>query len=257
MASIVLIGSGNVATCLGKAMQHAGMEIRAVYSRNLDHATVLANELHTKATDDIGQLPADADLYLLAVKDTVIATLSEQLNVQGTVVHCSGMMSAEVLGRHPHYGVLWPVQTLTKAVQPDFRGIPFCVEGSDLVAVETITGLAQVISGKVAMLSFSQRQSVHLAAVFANNFSNHLFHMASALLAKQGISFDLLRPLIAETARKVQEHLPAEVQTGPAARNDLPTIEAHRALLNDHPDYRKLYELLSAAIGKETGNLRS
>lgn len=251
MASIVLIGSGNLATCLGKAMLQAGMEIRGVYSRNFSHAAELSKTLETIAGDDLTTVPEGADFYLIAVKDAAIAEVSAQLDVRGTVVHCSGMSAIDLLGKHAHHGVLWPVQTFTKNIQPDFNRIPFCVEGNNTQSSDSIAALARTISQQVVPMSSLQRRYVHLAAVFANNFSNHLFHTAADLLQQHDLPFDLVRPLIMETARKVQQSDPREVQTGPAIRNDQPTMDAHLRMLDGQPEWRQLYALLSAAIGKE------
>jgi len=248
LSSIVVIGSGNIATCFGKAFHKAGVSIRAVCSQTPLHANVLANELSSKAVSSFFQLPIDADFYLLAIKDSAIKDVSDKLNVNGIVLHCSGITSIDVLNNHQNFGVIWPVQTITKNHQLQKNELPLCVEGNNKTITNKIQDLANQISTQVTVMNFEQRKYAHLAAVISNNLSNHLFDMAANILNEHHLPFEILHSIISETARKVQHSLPAEVQTGPAKRNDTGTLKQHLELLKDYPDYAKIYEAISASI---------
>jgi predicted short-subunit dehydrogenase-like oxidoreductase (DUF2520 family) len=247
--SAVIIGSGNVATHLGRALKKAGVSIDVVYSRGAENARVLASELGAVPYTDLKLVPAHADLYLIAVKDSVIESVASQLHVNdGLVVHTSGITPIEVLYIHKRHGVFYPLQTLTKNVEADLKSIPLLIETNNEEDREELHRIASLISDKTFAITSEQRQFVHLAAVFTNNFSNHLYAIAEQITQAHGIPFEILKPLILETARKVQHHSPQSVQTGPAIRNDLPTIEKHLLLLQQTPDFRQIYEQLSRSI---------
>ena len=253
-ATIVIIGSGNVATCLGKAFVEVGMNVLAVYSQQIDHAKILVEQLKTKAVSSLNELPTDADFYFLAVKDSVIKELSEQLNVNGIVIHFSGNSSIDFLNKHKNFGVIWPLQTLTKNFQPDFKSIPLCVEGNNETTLKSISELASTISAKVLMMNSTQRKFAHLAAVIANNFSNHLFEISAQILKDHDLDFEILRPIILETSRKVQHAYPSEMQTGPAIREDLKTIDEQLEMLNEYPEIKNLYNVLTKSIINQNRN---
>ncbi len=246
--SIVIIGSGNIATCFGKALIDAGMSVQAIYSRNFEHAKNLAHLLKAQAVSLIDELPVDADFYMIAVNDSSITEISDQLKVNGIVFHCSGNTSIEAIKSHKNHGVIWPLQTISKNFELNIKAIPLCIEGNIEDTTNTLTDLANTISEKVVQMNSQQRKYAHLAAVFANNFSNHLFDISAQLLKDHQLDFDLLRPLILETARKVQFANPSEMQTGPAIRQDHTTVNEHLKMLNDHPDYKNMYDILSKSI---------
>ena len=249
---IVLIGSGNVATHLGGALAGAGHRIVQVYSRTAAHATALAGTLGAGATTDPTTIDIHADVYILAVKDDAIAAVAAQLpaGLKGTVVHTAGSVGMDVLNGHAEAcGVLYPLQTFSKAKPVDFSVIPVAVEASDDTALAGLETLAGSVSGRVFRCDSRQRLSLHVAAVFACNFTNHFYAIAADMLGEHGLDFDLIRPLIFETAQKVMEHRPADVQTGPAVRHDVRTMEKHLELLRDHPALAGLYELISRRIG--------
>lgn len=247
--SAIIIGSGNVATHLGKALKRAGITIDVVYSRDPEHAQQLASRLGAVPYTDLKLVPSHADLYLIAVKDTAIEEVSGQLTVNdGIVVHTSGITPIQILQMHKRYGVFYPLQTLTKNVEPDLKTIPLLVEANTETDRDHLLEVAAAISDKAFSITSEQRQFVHLAAVFANNFSNHLYAIAEQITQAHHIPFEILKPLILETARKVQDNDPISVQTGPAIRNDLPTIEKHLMLLQQTPEFRQIYELLSRSI---------
>lgn len=224
----VLIGAGNVATRLGQALRQAGHEVLAVGGRTRTAA-----------------VPPSADVYIIAVADRSIAQVAAELaGVQGLVVHTAGSVPMNVLPQHRR-GVLYPLQTLSRARQIDFARVPLFVESdTDLPLLES---LASSLSRDVHVLDSERRRHLHLAAVFCSNFTNSLYSMAHRLLQAEGIPFDVLLPLIDETAAKVHCLTPVEAQTGPAVRWDTPVMEAQRALLPDD-DMKQIYTLLSNYI---------
>ncbi len=250
--SIVIIGSGNVATHLGNALKHGGFSVEAVYSRDIQKATVLAGQLGASPYAQLDLLPAHADLYVIAVKDSAIEEVANQLPVvDGLVVHTSGTTPLSVLQKHKRAGVFYPLQSLSKNTTVSIHDIPLLLEAAqadDLTILETV---AKQCGATTLTATSEDRKIVHLAAVFANNFSNYLYTVAEHILSTKGISFDILKPLIVETARKIQEHHPSEVQTGPAIRKDVPTMEMHLKLMEQMPQYQKMYELLSEGIQQD------
>ena len=250
--NIVCIGSGNVATHLAIAFKAMGAEIIQVWSSDSRNAEILAALTKAKAFRNWEELDRSADCYIIAVKDDVIAAVASHLKgVKGIVLHTSGATAMEVLsGAGSGYGVLYPLQTFSKTKAVDLTKVPFCIEGNDPETLEKISTIAQLLSANVSVVSTEQRMILHLAAVFASNFSNHLYHLSSQLLEEHQLKFDLLRPLILETAQKVQSALPIEVQTGPAVRNDQKTMEKHLDLLKNSPELQQLYQTLSNSIKK-------
>jgi predicted short-subunit dehydrogenase-like oxidoreductase (DUF2520 family) len=250
--TIVLIGAGNLATQLGMALHLEGYSITQVYSRTKKSATTLSKKLNTTPITDFKKLDATASIYIIAVKDDAIEEVVSQLKLTtGIVVHTSGSISMDVLkGTSKNYGVFYPLQTFSKNKQVDFRTVPICIEGNDVATTTTLLYFAKSISRNVKKINSVQRQKIHLAAVFACNFSNHLYSIAEKLLAKDKLSLNLLKPLIAETATKISNHSPALMQTGPATRADKKTMDAHLKLLSKEKDLQKIYRLLSESISK-------
>ena len=250
--NIVLIGSGNVATHMGAAFAAAGCRIVQVYSRTLANARVLAGRWSALATDQLADIDISAAVYILAVKDDVLEEVVAQLPplLNGMVLHTAGSVDMGVFnGRARQFGVLYPVQTFSKAKQVDFSRIPLAIEASDAGTFERLDRLARLLSAEVFSCSSDQRLALHAAAVFACNFSNHLYTIADRLLQEYGLGFDLIRPLIRETAEKAMLHRPETVQTGPAVRGDLQTMHKHLDLLSGHADWAALYVALSREIG--------
>ncbi|MFN4994987.1 MAG: Rossmann-like and DUF2520 domain-containing protein [Bacteroidota bacterium] len=254
MIKIAIIGAGNVASHLGIALQHAGAEITAVYARDERKAKALATKFHTLWVDDIDKLPANTQLTIIAVKDEAIAEVSNQINISGTVAHTSGILGMDALAKHKHRGVFYPLQTLKAGVDVNFNTVPLLLEASNEETIRLLKKTAKLISQKVSEVKLHERQMAHLAAVFSNNFTNHLYAVANDILQTHGLSFDLLKPLIVQTAQNIQHQLPAEVQTGPAVRGDMETIDMHLQLLREHVQYRQLYELISASIIEQHRN---
>ena len=250
---ISLIGSGNVATHLGKAFQSAGHEIAEVCSRSAENAALLAASLKASALTDLSALSHEVDLLLIAVRDDAIENILAGLNFRKTIVaHTAGSIPMEILGgSSPNYGVFYPFQTFSKIREPELSGLPLCIEASNLETLENLEVLAKSINGRPYRTASAQRQVLHLAAVFACNFSNHLYAVAERLLEQNRLPFDLLRPLIKETAAKALDVSPREAQTGPAARGDRKVIAGHLALLEGQPGLKELYSALTESIFRQ------
>ena len=246
MIEIVILGSGNVATHLFKAfLATEGIKVKQVY--NHSPASLDYFQGKTETTTRISEL-TEADVYILALKDDVIPAVAAQLkNKNGLVVHTSGSVPIGALGACEHRGVFYPLQTFSREKEVNYSGVPFCLEANDPNDMELLKTLANRISGKAYEIDSQQRKKLHLAAVFVCNFVNHLYAVGEQICQKSDIPFDILKPLISETANKVQQASPAKVQTGPAIRNDRSTINAHLELM-ETPENIKIYELLTSAI---------
>ncbi len=250
---VAIIGAGNLATNIGIALHGAGQETVQVYSRTEKSAGMLAEKLCCAAVTRLEMVCDDADIYIVAVKDSVIADivplLCRRSRKNSVFVHTAGSIGMSVFeGYAQHYGVLYPMQTFTKARQVDFREIPCFVEGNDEEALTAIKALAGSISESVYELSSEKRKYLHLSAVFACNFVNHCYDIASEILAEHDIPFDVMLPLIDETARKVHELPPGEAQTGPAVRYDENVIGSQMELLVGNVGYQTIYRQMSKSI---------
>ncbi len=259
---IVLIGSGNVATQLGIALKAANHRILQVFSRSESSAKILAKKLSCSYTNDFKNISNQADIYIIAVTDNSIKEIVsglenlklQTLNIKPVFLHSSGSVSIKVFGKKfKNTGVLYPVQTFSAKHNVVFKNIPVCLEANNPVAKKKIATLAKSITKKIHYINSDQRKKVHLAAVFANNFSNHLFAIAEHILSQEKISFDLFRPLILETALKVQHDSPLNMQTGPAKRGDTTVIEGHLKMLSNKKEFKQIYKLLSESIEEMSG----
>ncbi|MDR1455594.1 MAG: DUF2520 domain-containing protein [Tannerella sp.] len=250
---VVFIGSGNVATHLSVAMQKAGYVIGQVYSRNEIHAQALAGRLHCDWTAKTGEITPAADLYVFAVRDDALPGLLTQIPPNnGLWIHTAGSVPMDVFEGHAaHCGVLYPLQTFSGNRDTDFRRVPCLIEARWPEDETRLHEIAGRLSDSVQTLSSDKRKFVHLAAVFACNFSNHMYALADQLVRGQGLSTDVLLPLIDETAAKIHVLSPSDAQTGPAVRGDRQTLDRHLALLPD-PATREIYQLISNHIYKET-----
>lgn len=248
---ISFIGSGNAATHLAALLLKEGHTIETIYSPHPKHAQRLAKKVKAKAVSSVSGLHL-ADCLILAVKDDRLAEVIKEIPPASCLVlHTSGSEPLSLLKKKfKNCGVLYPVQTFS-IHSPVPEKIPFCIEASNPSSLRKIKKLAHSLSGQVWMMTSRERKAVHLAAVFANNFSNHLFAIAERIVKKYNISFDILKPLIEETVSKINRQSPSEIQTGPAARGDRLTMKAHLALLAGDPESRALYRLFSASIGSE------
>ena len=247
----VFVGAGRLATNMAKALSAKGHSVTAVYSRTFESAQALASLVDAQPTDDIRQLPLEADAFVIAVKDSAIADVLMPLREgreRQVFFHTSGSMPLNILAVQEHHGVIYPMQTFSKERSVDFSQVPFFIEGSDDATLALARQTALLLSQHVEERSSEDRRYLHLAAVFACNFTNHCYALAAQVLEKHGMTFDVLLPLIAETAAKAAEMHPREAQTGPAVRFDQNTIDAHLNLLTDSPMAQEVYRLLSQSI---------
>lgn len=248
---IVLIGAGNLATHLGKALHAAGHDMVQVFSRTMQSAETLASLLDAEPLTDMAQVRDDADVYIFSVKDSALEQLISQLcgDDEKVFLHTAGSMPMSVFrGKALHYGVLYPMQTFSKQREVDFSIIPCFIEANDEFALKQIEGLAGQICHRVFQLSSEDRKYLHLSAVFACNFANHCYAASQELLQQHGIPFDVMLPLIDETAAKVHGMTPKEAQTGPAVRYDENVIGKQIQLLENQPYFQKIYDCMSKSI---------
>lgn len=254
--SIVMIGAGNLATSLAKAFYKKGFRIMQVYSHTLEAAQKLAWTVEADATNIISDIVKNGQLYVVALKDSVVADLIPSFVVgreQALWVHTAGSLPMNLWnGLVEHYGVFYPLQTFSKQREMDFTGIPLFIEGHTPEDKELLKEVAQTLSKKVYEASSEQRESLHLAAVFTCNFTNYMYMLAARLLQERDLPFDVLLPLIDETAYKVHKLSPAEAQTGPAKRNDKNVINHHLNLLSNDVELQSIYRILSEKISKDT-----
>ena len=233
---IVVIGTGRLASNLVPALQKVGHDVHMVNSRTLEG------------------LPSVADAFVIAVKDDALESVARRVvqdREEQVFFHTAGSMPLSVFeGFAHHYGVFYPMQSFSKERQVDFTDVPLFLEGSDSVTMQTAHAMAESISRKVYELTTAERRYLHLAAVFACNFANHCYALSAKVLEQHGLPFDVMLPLIDETACKVHTMHPVPAQTGPAIRWDENVMSAQKALLDDEPEMQKIYELMSNSIHK-------
>jgi len=251
--NIAIVGAGNVAWHLAQGLQEAGHTITAVYSRTPVHATELTQLLPDAiAKTDLDFRNIIAEIILIAVPDAAILSVANELKVnpETIVAHTSGSQPITVLQSTAgaKYGVFYPLQTFSKQAAVDLQKVPILLEGDSEQTTEKLKQLAKSISTKVERVNSEKRKQLHLAAVFACNFTNHLLGISQEILKKAHLPTDLLQPLIQETIKKATTHNPFKVQTGPAIRNDQNVIEEHLRLLDGHPMLQSIYQQLTQSI---------
>lgn len=250
MQKIALIGTGNVAFHLGKALAGAGAEIVYVAGRNAARVQLLADTLHCTGFPSLQPDLPPADLYLIAIKDDAIREVAAAIYTPGKcIVHTSGSVASDVLQFDGNrYGVFYPMQTFSHVAEPRLDNALFCITGSDTDTEQALAGLARKLSTNVIVVNDMQRGVLHTGAVWANNFTNHMFDIADQLLREHDLSFALLLPLIGEEIAKIAKFPPHELQTGPARRGDYATMYRHVKIMENHPDWIALYNKISESI---------
>ena len=251
---VVLIGAGNVATHLSKALKKAKHNIIQVYSRSASSAKELARTLKSSHITDIRELDSKADIYIISISDPAIPKLLKTFPFRNKlVVHTSGSVSLKVFAREfKNHGVIYPLQTFSKERDIVFREVPLLIEASNEKSLATLRSLSLSISPFVFGLDSADRKTVHLSAVVANNFTNHLFVIAEKILRKKNIPFTLLGPLLYETVIKAMKLGPAGAQTGPAKRGDTKIIGEHLSMLKNERYVQQIYRLMSENIERES-----
>lgn len=251
MINVIFLGFGNVNNQLFDALRKsAEITIKQVFNRN--YIKILSPFEDIPFTDDVSKIK-EADVYIIGIPDDAISSFSDNLPFKNRlVVHTSGGVSMDALSNKNRRGIFYPLQTFSKQREVDFKNIPICIEAENSKDLELLRNLGEKISENVVEISSEKRTKLHLAAVFVNNFTNHLYQIGSEILKDDDLPFDLLKPLIVETASKIETLSPEKAQTGPAKRNDIKTIEKHLHLLGNSR-YRKLYELFTEEIKQNYG----
>ena len=244
---IVLIGSGNVAFHLAKAFTEAQIPVSQIFGRNTTELQKISEQFSIPfSTETL----ADADLYIISVSDSSITEVSSLIkNKNALVAHTSGSVSREALNGNYRKSVFYPLQTFSKSKNLDYSKIPFFIDAENENDEEILKNLASKISKNVMLANDEKRKYIHLTAVFACNFVNHLYARAKEISDSQGIPFDYFLPLIDETTQKIHELEPKFAQTGPAIRNDEKVLKLHESLLTDE-EKLKIYKTLNESIKK-------
>jgi predicted short-subunit dehydrogenase-like oxidoreductase (DUF2520 family) len=248
--NIVIIGTGNTATVLGKKFKKAGHRIIQVFGRDAAEASKLAYQFETESTNYWSVIRKDADFYLIAVADDAINDVAKHVSLPGKIVaHTAASVKKDVLKNMTHhYGVFYPLQSLRKEMN-ELPETPIFIDASDEMTKKKLEKLAQSISNEqVAEANDDERLKMHVAAVIVSNFTNHLYTLAEDYCKKEGIDFKQLIPLIEETALRLKTISASKTQTGPAMRHDEPTIQRHLALLEGYPELKKIYEVMTKSI---------
>lgn len=247
---IVIIGAGNVAHCFGQMLKINGHQIVQVISRTKEHADELREVIHAaSATDDLLDINMEADVYLLAVNDSAIPALNDQLRLGKRIVaHTAGAVPLDAISKiSTNTGVLYPLQSLRKGVK-SFPPIPLLLEAANDEVMRRLQPIAQSVSNRIEVVNSEQRLKLNLAAVLCNNFTNHLIARAKGYCEQDGLDFSLLQPIITETFQRLDKFAPESVQTGPALRNDVNTMSKHLEALKDNKYLELIYRIMSDSI---------
>ena len=251
MIKIILLGAGNVGHHLSKAFNKS-TEIDLVQWYSRDNSKVSYNDIDTEIINDLSKIKS-ADIYVISISDSYVGEISEKLNVsEKLVVHTSGSLDLSIIDSKNRRGVFYPLQTLSKNKEIELAKVPICIESEnnkDLVLLETIS---KYIGCKTYKIDYNERKILHLAAIFSNNFVNHMFTIAKEILDDKNLDFNILKPLINETVDKIHKLDPENAQTGPAIRNNNEIILNHIKTLKKD-DHKKLYELMTKLIKDKYG----
>ena len=246
MLSVILLGAGNVASHLFKALSKAeNLTITQWYNRDI--SKLQSHQNVVEITNDINNLLV-ADIYIIAVTDDAVQSVSEQLSFSDRfIVHTSGAIGLHTLSKKNRRGVFYPLQTFTKDQDLDFSEVPICIETEKKDDLQILKNLAEALNCKYYRVNSEQRSSLHLAAVFVNNFANQLYRVGHEITESKSVDFNILKPLIKETANKIETLSPYMAQTGPAKRSDKKTIKKHLKML-EKDIHKDIYELMTKSI---------
>ena len=246
---VILIGSGNIAGLMGSLLLKNGHSILQVYSRNINHAEILAVKLNAQPISDLARVSTGAAIYIVSVADDALPVIAAGLRLTNElVIHTSGTASLTMLSNcSTQYGVLWPVK-MVRATTNSFSHATMVMDGNNASVIEQVKDVAAQFSEKITVAGDAVRARMHMIATFTSNFSNHLFHLAADYCEKADISFDNFYPLIEAAIEQLREHHPHDLQAGPALRSDRQTILKHQELLANEPQMKKIYDLMTASI---------
>ncbi|MDA3930460.1 MAG: DUF2520 domain-containing protein [Prolixibacteraceae bacterium] len=247
---LAIIGAGNLATRVALELHNKGVEIIQVYSRTVTSALTLARLIGCNYVTKTEKITPEADIYLISVSDMAMSNLLSDVKFNNKIVaHTAGSIPMDDLKRFStNYGVFYPLQTFSKFRDVNFSRIPFCIEANNKENEDILVDLASLLSKDVRIINSEQRKQLHLAAVFVSNFTNHMYAIAGEIVQDKDIPFDILKPLISETASKIKSMTPRAAQTGPAMRKDQNIIQEHLTMLNNQPKLKKLYSFVSDSI---------
>ena len=246
MMKISIIGAGNVGINMFEALRKK-KEIKMVSLFNRSIEKILSHRRKIFITNNINEIKK-SDIYIISTNDDSIEKVSKKLKGRdGLIVHTSGSTEMNVLSIHKNFGVLYPLQTLTKDKLCNFKKIPICIEGNNDVSKKKLEKLVKIIGSKYYHIDSKQRLSLHVSAVFACNFTNYLFSIAYDICTENKMPFEILFPLIRETIEKIEKNNPSKIQTGPAIRKDMNTIKKHLKFIKSK-NSKKIYSILTQAI---------
>ncbi|MGB0934078.1 MAG: Rossmann-like and DUF2520 domain-containing protein [Lishizhenia sp.] len=248
---IGILGTGNVAWHLCKALLNANLTISGVIGRNTESLKTFENDFNVNTSTQLEDLN-NSDLLLCAISDGALINYLENLKTTTPIAYTSGSIQLDSFSTEK-IGVFYPLQTFTKGAELDITKVPFFIESKDERFTAELQKLASKISDKVYLANSEKRSEIHLAAVFANNFTNHMFHIAESYLKQKELDFNLLLPLIEESVRKLNKQTPKEIQTGPAKRKDKNVIDSHLEKLEGSE--KEIYALITKAIQEKDEKL--
>lgn len=247
---IAIIGAGNVASHIAKALYKVNFEIVQILSANIKNSKELADICKCEYSNDLNDL-LEADLYIISVPDSEIGKIVAHQKLKNKfVAHTSGSVEMNILSSNSKkYGVFYPLQSFNKNKQVDFSTVPICLEASDDNSYEELNNIAKKISKNIYRINSEQREKIHIAAVFVNNFVNHIFTLANKIVANENVDIEILKPLISKTFENISNQNSSEIQTGPARRKDLLTIEKHLSELKNYPqNFSEVYKAITESI---------
>jgi len=250
---IVILGAGNVAWHLAPALEDAGHMITEVYARDIEKAGRITERVYAaEAKEDLDFSESEAEIFILAVKDDAILEIADSVILpEGSIlVHTSGTTPLDILGYSSatFTGILYPLQSFTMGQKMDLSEVPFLLESDDQEVLQKLKKLAKSISNLTYLVRSKDRKAVHVAAVFASNFSNHMIRIAEEIMRRQGLDFEMIKPLIIETISKSLQIGAQKAQTGPAIREDYEVLEDHHRFLNYNEQIAEIYRLISQDI---------
>lgn len=248
--SLSIIGAGNIGWHLGIAFRRSGLHIKSIISRDRRKGEELAVRIGASYVDSIECIESIPDVFVICVQDKEIKGIVDVLKEKEIpLLHVSGSTSIDVFSFcKSEYGVIYPLQTFTRGVEMTYEDIPFLLEASSSVFMNCLEDLAARVTNKILHIHSKQRLKIHVAAVYACNFSNHMAAIAEKILKEEGLNLELIRPLMGQTFEKLSTKSPLKVQTGPAVRNDEETIQKHIKALTEYASEKELYELISQQI---------
>ncbi len=249
---IVIVGSGNIASFFAKKL-YIKHDIIQIISKNINHAKQLANQYHCQYANQIEQIHQDADVIIFALKDDVLLHIAHSYSFQNKlVIHTAGSIHLdEIKNISNQIACIWCVYSIQKEMLPLNDSVPIVINANNEASLQNVNIIAQSISQNIFHFNDKQKSFLHLAAVFANNFTNHLYSLSQQICEEQKMDFDVLKPLIQNTAEKIKQANPAQIQTGPAIRHDQQTMNKHLQLLQTET-LKKIYHLLSFSIQQKT-----